>query len=96
MEQSKNEPEELLAQLKRAGFDVACILLIFTLFSNMSRHFDPKLPAVKYDRLLAYGLFLIVSTATLRCFKKSLAQLFINALFIGFAANMANHINHRK
>lgn len=96
MEQSKNEPEELVAQIKRAGFDVACIMLIFTLFANLSRHFDPKLPHIKYDRLIAYGLFLTVSTATLRRFKASLAHLFVNALFIGFSANIANHINNRK
>lgn len=96
MEQAKNEPTDLTSQVKRAGFDVACILLIFALFGNLTRHFDRHLPAIQYDRLVVYGLFLTVATATLRRFKKSLAQLFINALFIGFAANMANQINHRK
>jgi cyanate permease len=96
MEHSKNEPEDLTSQVKRAGFDIACILLIFGLFANLSRHFDRHIPAIKYDRLVVYGLFLTVATATLRQFKKSLAHLFINALFIGFAANMANQINYRK
>lgn len=93
MEVKRETPDDLISQVKRAGFDVACIILIFILFSNLTRHFNPNLPHIKYDRLLTYGAFLILATATLRRFKRSLSQLFTSAIFIAFVGNMAAEIN---
>lgn len=93
MEVKHETPDELISQVKKAGFDVMCIMLIFVLFANLTRHFNRHLPPVQYDRLLTYSVFLIIAAATLRRFKRSLAQLFTNALFIGFAAAMATEIH---
>lgn len=82
----------MVCQIKKAGFDVACIMLILILFSNLSRSFNKELPPIDYQRLIAYGGFLILTTAVLRHYKRSLAQLFVNALWIGTAASMAGEI----
>jgi hypothetical protein len=93
MEVKHETPDDLISQVKKAGFDVACIMLIFVLFANLTRHFNPSLPHIKYEQLFIYSAFLIISAATLRRFKRSLAQLFTNAIFIGFAATMASEIH---
>ncbi len=94
--ETKRDTDDLIIHIKKASFDVACIFIIFVMFASMSRHFKPSLPPLNYERIFAYFIFLVISTVALRCFKSSLAQLFVNALCIGFAATIAGEINKER
>lgn len=94
--ETKRDTYDLIIHIKKASFDVFCIMLIFVIFANLTRHFKPSLPPLNYERIFAYFIFLVISTVALRCFKSSLSHLFVNALCIGFAAAMAGEINKER